>query len=203
MAETKKYVSKRQNFTIHRPPTWEKTQQGGELVQVRRDHPPIEFSGGSYKTSDPDEQRVIEESGAFGETLQEGDVAPAPSEQELEEAAEESGSASSAGEKTLEEKLAEAETAEEKAEILQAAGAGDVLDDEVVPADSGSDSPDEPADNLDEIEGVSNKSDALDALGSIEQANEDVDFDVNSSDTVDTIAEAAEREGYTFVGWPS
>lgn len=197
--ETKRYISSRPGRMIIPEARYRTVLSGGEKVQEKYKPNPIEFTSGSYETDDPEEQEIIESQDDFGQSLETANIAPEASERELEEAAEEP--------QTLEEKLDAADSLEERKEILREAGQEDLAEQlgafsngEQDGGTSTAEGADE--DDLDVIEGVSNKSDALDALGSIEDANEDVDFDVNTSDDVDTIAAAAKREGYTFDGWP-
>jgi len=188
---------------------YRKVVVGDEVAQEKHKPNPIEFKNGRYQTDDEVEQEIIESQDDFGETLQNANIAPAPEERGFDaDTAQEQ-----ANEPTLEEKLDAADSLEERKQILRDAGQ-EALAEQLGAAANGESGGEtstvEPSteegvpskDELEVIDGVSNKSDALDALDSIEQANDDVDFDVNTSDNVDTIAAAAKREGYTFADWP-
>ena len=210
MAEPKTYIAHKHNFTIHRGVGYVQEHRGGELVTVRVPQEPIEFTNGTLKTDDPEIQEAVEGLSCFGEDLEDGDVALASSKEDLEEAAEEAPSSE------LEARLQNAETSDEVAAILEEEGYPVTPAEATAPGDlseDGSEDDTEEEASYDEPEGeeataseapetviggVSNKDDALKALDSIEG----VDFGVNTSNTVDEIAAAAAKEGYSFTDWP-
>lgn len=195
MADSKTYIAVRSNFSIHRPPSWVREQQGGELVQKRISHPPIEFSGGTYETADPDEQRAIEENAAFAETLEEGDVAPAPEESELEAAAEHAPASESAGlhsaSSTLEKEL---DGAESTAEVNA------ILDKHDLP------SPDLPSSDVpspsDPPDGADDAGEDADATGEASEASAtDASADATEASATDASSDASfEPELHTLEG---
>jgi len=204
MAESKTYIARKQNFIIHRGPEYVQMEQGGELVTVKETKEPIEFSNCRLTTDDPEIQETIESDDAFGDDLSTADVAEMTAPEDLEEAAEEAPSSD------LEARLEDADSQEEVAEILDDEGypapsaMGDPADTSEGGEEAAEDEEPEGTEvepyqgDLQVIEGVTNKEDALAALGSIQG----IDFGVSSADNVDAIAEAAEKEGYTFDGWP-
>lgn len=201
MATSKKYISERSNFTIHRPPHFIQEKFQGDVVNTRIEPPPIEFTNGTYETDDPEEQAAIEDCAAYGANLSEGDVAPHPTESEFEEAVEEAPDSGP----SLEEQLEAANTPAE----VQA-----VLDEHNLPglptgtqpegAESGDDSGADGDENapasgegLTLIQGVSKKAEAIAALEST-----DLDVTVSESDTVEDIVAFANQHGYGFEDWP-
>lgn len=207
MADSKEYVSVKAGFTIIRPAVFKTVMQDGQPVNVRQPRTPIQFSNHRYSTADPDEQEAIEEHSEFGETLEEGNVAPAPQYRDLEAALEQKED-----EEPLEEKLEAAESPEEVAQILDEYNLPSLPEDvetntsdgeaiseaEEDVSDEEEDVPEPPADDLEVIHGVTNKGDALSALESIP----DLEVEVSSNDNVDEIADFAESKGYTFDDWP-
>lgn len=191
MAESKVYISERSSFSIHREPYLVQVKKGGDLVNERVEPPPIEFTNGTYETDDPEEQEAIENCPAYGPNLNEGDVAPHPSERDLETAAE---NAPDAG-PSLEDRLEAADTPEEVQAILDEHDLPGLPQGTTPEAAEDQASADES--DLTPIEGVSKKAEAVKALEST-----DLDVTVSESDTVDDIVAFANQNGYGFVDWP-
>jgi len=197
MAEQKTYISSKTQKMIHPGRRSVLQERAGELVEVERPaETVIQFQNGRYTTGDPDEQKMIEGHPDFRGNGGDDHIHLRGDDEALEE---------EAGGPSLEERLQQAETADEVAQLLDEAGVpvpdtfGEVEGKLGTEPESDPEAESDDPSELEVIESVSNKAEALAALKSISGLS----VEVTTNDTVGEIAEWAEEQGYTFAGWPN